>query len=334
MKPHPLRSSIVVFLFLGLTSIAFPKVSVILDTDIGTDIDDTWALAQALRSPEIDLKLVVTATGDTDYRAALVAKFLEVTGNTQVAIGIGLHHGKMSEQEQNQLPWLAGYDVKKYPGTIHQDGIAAMINLIMSSPEPITIVAIGAVPNIARALKQEPRIAAKCRFVGMQGSFRVGYDGSSEPAAEANVRGDPAALRTVLAAPWQDILLTPLDTCGLVGIRDEDYHAIWCSTSDRVVRALIENYCIFAPRVQWMHCDWFTDRSTTLFDCVAIYLSYAEALTDIETLTFNVTDDGFTRIDPNGPFKARVATHWKDRAAFEHDLADRLLRRQPAVASP
>jgi inosine-uridine nucleoside N-ribohydrolase len=183
------------------------------------------------------------------------------------------------------------------------------------------------VPNIARALEREPRIAGKCRFVGMHGSFRVGYGGSNEISAEANVRSDPAALRTVLAAPWKDILLTPLDTCGLIDIEGKDYHAIWCATPDAMLRALIENYCIFAPRVGWMHCDYFALRSTVLFDCVAVYLAYAEDLVGIETLTFNVTDDGFTRVDPRGPFKARIATTWKGQAAFEEDLADRLLQR-------
>jgi inosine-uridine nucleoside N-ribohydrolase len=43
------------------------KTSIILDTDNGTDIDDTWALAMLLRSPELDTKLIVTDTGDTLY---------------------------------------------------------------------------------------------------------------------------------------------------------------------------------------------------------------------------------------------------------------------------
>ena len=38
---------------------------VILDTDIGGDIDDTWALAMLLRSPELDLRVGTTCTGDT-----------------------------------------------------------------------------------------------------------------------------------------------------------------------------------------------------------------------------------------------------------------------------
>ena len=65
-------------------------VPVILDTDIGDDIDDTWALALALKSPELDMKLVVTDYGNTEHRAKIVARVLEVAGRTDIPIGIGI----------------------------------------------------------------------------------------------------------------------------------------------------------------------------------------------------------------------------------------------------
>lgn len=304
---------------------AAAKISVVLDTDIGTDIDDTWALAQLLRSPELDLKLVLTDTGDTKYRAAIAAKFLEAAGRSDIPVGVGLYQGPMPAELSNQTPWIAGYDLKKYPGRVHDDGVQALIDLVMASPEPVTIIAIGAVPNLARALQREPRIAAKCRLVGMHGSFDKGYGGSPHPDAEANVKVDPAALRAVLAAPWRDILLTPLDTCGIVELAGANYHAIWSATHDPMLRALIENYCIFAPRVNWMRCDFFASRSTTLFDCVAVYLASSEKLVEIESVAFNVTDDGFTRRSAAGPYRARVALRWKDLEAFKEHLTHRLL---------
>ena len=55
-------------------------IPVVLDTDIGTDIDDTWALALLLNSPELQLRAVVTSHGDARYRALLAVKFLESVG--------------------------------------------------------------------------------------------------------------------------------------------------------------------------------------------------------------------------------------------------------------
>ena len=56
------------------------RIPVILDTDIGDDIDDTWALVLLLKSPELDLKLVVGDQGKPLYRARLIAKLLQVAG--------------------------------------------------------------------------------------------------------------------------------------------------------------------------------------------------------------------------------------------------------------
>jgi hypothetical protein len=74
-----------------------------------------------------------------------------------------------------------------------------------------------------------------------------------------------------------------------------------------------------------MRCDFFTTRSTTLFDCVAVYLAHAEDWVEIETVNYAATDDGFTRRSPNGPLKARVALKWKNFKAFEDHLVNRLL---------
>jgi len=90
------------------------RIPVILDTDIGDDIDDTWALGLLLKSPELDVKLVVGDYGKPDYRARLLAKFLERAGRTDVAVGVGLDNGVKGEG--GQAGWIKGYDLKAYPG--------------------------------------------------------------------------------------------------------------------------------------------------------------------------------------------------------------------------
>jgi inosine-uridine nucleoside N-ribohydrolase len=310
-----------------LAPAAAARTPVVLVTDIGSDIDDSWALALILRSPELDLKLVLTDPADTQYRAVVTAKLLQNAGRGDIPIAIGDNSGPMGDSAKTLIPWIAGYDIAKYPGKVYPDGISALIDTIETSPEPVTVVAIGPIHSLALALKRAPGIASRCRFVGMFGSFDVGYGGSRTPSAETNVRVSPDGLRTVLAAPWKDILLTPLDTCGLVQLDGERYHRIWCATSDPLLGSLIQSYCIFAPRQDWMNCDFFTQRSTTLFDCVAAYLAYSEKRVAIETVRFDVTDDGFTRRSPKGAYTARVALRWTDKDGFEAHLAGRLLAR-------
>ncbi len=134
-------------------------IPVILDTDIGDDIDDTWALALMLKCPELDVRLVVGDQGKPVYRAKLIAKLLESAGRADVPVGIGLDVNRHGEGDQQA--WVKDYDLKKYPGKIHEDGVQAIIDTIMSSDEPITLLAIGPLPNIRAALKREPAHCAE-----------------------------------------------------------------------------------------------------------------------------------------------------------------------------
>ncbi len=299
-------------------------IPVVLATDIGGDIDDTWALAHLLRSPELDVKMVLTDDGDARYRARIAARLLEVAGRTDVPVALGPSEGESEEKNQLQGPWVRDYDLAQYPGRVDADGVRAFLELVNEAPAVVTVIAIGPTPSLAAAARQDPQFARRCRLVGMYGSFDLGYGGVATPAAEWNVRANVPALRTVLAAPWRDILLTPLDTCGLVKLSGDHYRAVWQAVpDDPLTRAVIENYCIWAPRVTWMKCDFFATSSSTLFDDVAVYLAYAEDLVEIETLKFRITDDGLTVRAADGPFTARVALRWKDRAAFEAHLARR-----------
>ncbi len=292
------------------------KIPVIYDSDIGDDIDDTWALGFLLKSPELDLKLVVGDQGRTRYRATLFARFLQRAGRTDVPVGIGLDIGRTGAGPQ--AAWVADYDLDRYPGTVHRDGVQAMIDLIMASPRPITLIAVGPLPNVAEALRREPRIAEKARFAGMHGSVRRGYGGSKKISAEYNVRADAGACQKALAAPW-DITITPLDTCGLVHLRGAKYKTVRASSAP-VARAIIENYRIWAQHKKY---GAFAQRSSTLFDTVAVYLAFRQDLCTMEKLGIRVDEKGYTRIDP-GAKTMHVATAWKDRGAFEDLLVERL----------
>lgn len=297
------------------------RIPVIFDTDIGGDIDDTWALAYLLRSPELDLKLVVTDFGDTLYRARVAARLLEVAGRSDVPVGIGL---RQSDEGGPQEEWVKGYSLESYPGAIHRDGVQAMIDMIRSAKEPITLIAVGPAPNLEAALERAPDIAKKARFVGMYGSVRVGYNGSPKPEAEWNVRADVEAVRAILAAPWE-ITLTPLDTCGLLKLTGERYAAVRDS-QDPLAQAIVENYRLWLPHIDWLPKTTDPDReSTVLFDVVAVYLAFAEDFVEIEEIGLRITDDGMTVEDEAGRM-ARCALHWKNRASLEAQIVERLTR--------
>jgi len=302
------------------------KIPVILDTDIGGDIDDTWALAFMLKSPELDVKLITTDTGNTTYRAKIVAKMLEVAGRTDIPVGVGLH---LSDRAGRQSGWVRGYDLSAYPGVVHLDGVGAIVKAIMDSREAVTLVCTGPVPNIAAALNREPRIAERARFVGMHGCLRVSPPeygkGGGGVVAEYNVRADPKACQKVFTAPW-DMTITPLDTCGFVRLEGERYLAVR-DCDDPLVQAVMENYKVWLK--SW-HRRWqeeFEFRSSILFDTVAVYLSFSEELLVMEKLGVRVTDDGYTVTDSTAR-TVNCATAWRNLPAFKDFLVDRLTGRQ------
>jgi len=280
------------------------KVPVIFDTDIGDDIDDTWALVMLLKSPELDLKLVTTTCGKAEYRAKLIAKLLTMAKRTDVHIGLGAG-GR--DGTGGQQAWVQDYKLADYAGTVHEDGVAAMIELIEKSPQPVTVISVGPLHTVAAALQRNPQIAGKAAFVGMHGAVRKGYDGGP-PSAEYNVKCNVPAARKVLSAPWRQISITPLDTCGLVNLSGPRFQTL-AGSNDALLRALLENYRIWAKKDKLSQLT----ASSTLFDTAAIYLAYPDArpLMELETLAIAVSDDGLTRIDPAGT-KMTVATKWTD----------------------
>ena len=294
------------------------RIPVILDTDIGGDIDDTWALALMLKSPELDIKLITTAVEDTVYRAKVVCKLLEIAGRTDVPVGIGIKQ-PMDIKSKTQAAWIEDYDLKAFKGTLHANGVEALVNTIMQSPQPITLVSIGPLPNIAAALKLEPCIAARCRFVGMHGSIRRQHDGKPEAIDEYNVKADIPAAQAVFSASWQSMVITPLDTCGLVRLSGAKYEAVR-ACQDPLTAAVIENYRIWS----WVG-DQFATRSSILFDTVAIHLAFREKWLRMEDLRIVVDEAGFTRVNPAGR-SVRVAIDWEDLGAFEDFLVARLTK--------
>jgi inosine-uridine nucleoside N-ribohydrolase len=300
---------------------AAKKIPVIFDTDIGSDIDDTWALAFLLRCPELDIRLVVGDFGNAMYRARLICKILEGAGRTDIPVGVGLKL-KDNPASQNQRDWIGDYDLKSYPGKVHEDGVQAIIDTIMKASEPITLIAVGPLPNVAEALKREPKIASKARFVGMHGSVRRGYNGKSTIDAEWNVRADPGSCQKVLSAPWE-ITITPLDTCGLVILSGDRYQKVRKS-DDPLARIVMDNYQAWSRRVKWTKAAEYIDaRSSVLFDTVAVYLAFSQEACRMEQLKIRVDDKGFTRIDAAGK-AMQVATEWRDIDSFYDLLTQRL----------
>jgi len=173
---------------------------IILDTDIGDDIDDALALAFALMSGEIELLGVTTVFRNTEQRAELACCVLEALDRTDIPVYAGI--GKtilqsISDWEkiaERHRPLQMEILQKGRPSIKPQAGRAVdfIIDTVMSSPGDITLVPIGPLTNIAAAFITEPRLARKAKICMMGGATdRVG--------PEWNARCDPEATRVVFS---------------------------------------------------------------------------------------------------------------------------------------
>ncbi len=146
-------------------------IPVILDTDIGFDVDDVWALAFLLKCPELDVKLVVTNTGDTTYSARLVARLLEVAGRTDIPVGIGI---PVDPVPRTHSAWLGDYELAQYPGEVIDDGVGAMIDVIKAANETVPVVAIGPLANVAAMLSRDESVTRNSTINGIHATIRRG----------------------------------------------------------------------------------------------------------------------------------------------------------------
>jgi len=298
------------------------KIPVILDTDIGGDIDDSWALALLLNCPELDTRLVVTALeggSDPISRARIVAKQIAKSEKAGIAVGAGKSVEETSETMGN---WADDYDIADYPAPFYEDGIGAMIDTIMASDEEITIICIGPLTNIAEALRREPRIAEKSRILAVMGSI---YNGHSLDAiakcSDYNVRADIPAARAVFAAPW-DITIAPLDITAHLVIGNDCYQRILYSRDKKPVVGTV-----LSAFDRWMeihNCTYYKTHTTSLYDTAAIYMAVCGDYNVImEDHMLSIDDGGFTNDSPDGRL-VHCAVYWKYKDMFYKFVTDRL----------
>jgi purine nucleosidase len=170
---------------------------VVLDTDIGTDVDDALALGVLLGCPDADLVAVTVTYGDTGVRAAIARRLLQLAGRDDVPLGRGDGTPLTPGVE---LFWL-GHEGDGVPGLAAAarqptpDALAVIDSALDARPGAVDVAAIGPLATIARALDDRRFAARVGRLWLMGGDFGPVLD---EP--EHNWRLDPVAAHRVLGS--------------------------------------------------------------------------------------------------------------------------------------
>ncbi len=277
------------------------RIPIILDTDIGTDIDDAFALALVLRSPEFDLVGVTTVSGDTQARARIAGKMLWEAGRRGVPVAAG-RPGKPLPIEQAR--WAEGFTS---PQILTEGAAEFLIREIERRPGELTLVPIGPLTNVSDLLKQHPEVAKRTkRIVLMGGSIALGYEPGSGAAAEYNIASDIEAARAVFASGIP-IVMAPLDVTAMLQL-------------DRAGRKRVfEARTPLSSALSALYRFWGRE-TPTLFDPMAVALVIEPSLCEMKDLAIRVDQKGFTRVESGQTPNAKVAVRTNPRRFFEFYL--------------
>jgi inosine-uridine nucleoside N-ribohydrolase len=279
------------------------KIPVILDTDIGTDIDDAFALALIMSSPELQLLGVTTVSGDTAARARLAAKFLWEAGGKwrQVPVVAGVP-GPAQPIEQTR--WADGF---VGPQILKQSAVDFLRGQFHLRPAEITLIAIGELSNVAALLKADPVVAKKIkRIVLMGGSIARGYEPGSKPDPEWNIKSDPAAARAVFESGIP-ILMAPLDVTAMLRL-------------DAAARARIFQHGTPVTNDLAALYHLWNRETPILFDPMAVALVIDPSLCQTKELAIQVDGQGFTRVVEGKPANAMVGMETDPAKFFDFYL--------------
>jgi inosine-uridine nucleoside N-ribohydrolase len=264
---------------------------IIIDTDIGDDVDDAFALALAVRSPELEILGVATTFGDTETRARIVDRFLGETGHAEIPVMAGRPTPPKSSMTQRHYA-----DAGRFIKTSHSDAVEFLLDQIRKHPGEITLVAIGPLMNLGAAIDKDPGTFRKLkRVVLMGGSIRrgygdLGYTPPVPPIPEWNILNDvPSAQK--LFASGVPLFVMPLDSTQLK--MDEVKRAFLFSQGTPITDALTILYHLWGQ------------ETPTLFDPMTIAFMLRPELCAVKPLHIRVDEKGFTREEP-GPPNAQV----------------------------
>ena len=181
---------------------------IILDTDIGDDVDDVFALLLAVRDPAYDLRAVTCTYGQVEVRARLARHVLDMAGCAKVPVAVGSSNvlsgpvnpgapGNTMASNDPDLPELGSRGWDGLGARLdHRFGPDLIVDLVRHSTEPITLCAIGPLTNVALALRAAPDIATRFGALVIMG----GRLGPESAIGEHNFNMDPEATAIVLSS--------------------------------------------------------------------------------------------------------------------------------------
>jgi inosine-uridine nucleoside N-ribohydrolase len=223
-------------------------IPVLLDTDIGSDIDDAVCLAYLLRQPECELLGVTTVSGQPDKRAMMVDAMCREAAHP-VTVYCGMDDPMIVEPRQTEVPQTDALVKWRHARVFpHDEAISFMAETIQARPGEVTLLTIGPLTNVGVLFETVPQIAEQLKQVVMMCGTVGEVEGT---AVEWNAKLDPHALDIVCKSGVPSLTMVGLNVTKKVTMTEADFR-------ERCKGGVLDVVASFAE-------VWFESRDSVTF---------------------------------------------------------------------
>ncbi len=287
-------------------------IKLILDTDIGTDIDDAWALALCLASPEIDLLGVTLVHADLETRAKIALKMLKLSGRDDVPV----YRGMSETLTKGKCLYWAGHegtdtDFSDVDTASARDGaVDFILDTVSRYPGEVVVCPIGPMTNVGAAIARSPETMRQAKMLGVMGTTYAG-EGLGAASPEHNGCVDPDATKIVMESGIPAIVVG-LNVTTRVCIRRSDLVAIMGAPFGDYLCAMTRQYLGIVGR-----------EFTHMHDPLTIASVIDPTLVTTRRMSAKVLDDGRVAYTQSPAGALDVCTD-VDADRFEQMLVSRI----------
>ena len=307
--------AVAAFLIAGSAVQAQPKQEkIIIDSDIGDDIDDAFAVALALSSPEFDVLGFSAAFGDTPARAKMFDRMLGELGHSDIPVAMGAP----ADVNRNAFTQRAYAEGGAFARASHPGSVDFVLGQARKYPGQVTLVAIGPLPNVGAMIDKDPAgFRLLKRVVIMGGSIRTLEDpyGVTPPIAphpEWNIKNDIAGAKKLFQS-GVPLSVMPLDSTANLKLHEVARTAIF-SHGSMMTNILAGLYYEWSAATRAV--------TPTLYDPMTLASMLDPSLCPTTRMHISVDDAGNTKETPGAP-NADVCLH-SDDDAFLHFYVKRV----------
>jgi len=296
-----------------LTSTVAARQPVVIDTDIGSWVDDAFAISLALASHEIEVQAITTCAAQSEDRAWIVCRLLTHLKQQEIPVAFG-------RGAQANYPIDGQIQYRRHPAVVwnrtakpvKQTAVELLYEKLRASPGKVRIVCLGPLTNIAQLLTTHPDAVKLMKdIVVMGGAISPGERSELLPPAEWNFQSDVAAAQTVLAS-GAPLLLAPLDSTVDLKLNEER------------LRKLFDRGSMLTYQLQALYELWNRD-TPTLFDCLPIVLIVDDSVVFWKDYSLTIDKQGRTLVNQQGKPNAHTAISLKNSDGVLDWITKRLI---------